>query len=196
MGDMYNWRKFLKDTTVEAETQDGWPLHAKKVEPLFIDIVSLWAAQARMGARWKRLRRFLDDDKLYASALPEKPIPHFSKVHDSDLSKLISAGIIEPAGPLPKCFCRVFTVAEIQKVRRRFICHTVEVNNAFPSALGVKLPSIRDVISQVSGNQHAVHFDLKSWFYQFPLSSRVSVVFSSTLKPLKTLSRNHNVEFV
>ena len=185
-------------TTLEEK---ALPLHVKGVPTISWD--RLWAAAERLplDARdeLQSAFRWTWDATLYASLPQQDTANVLSDVSEDDIALLIKAGIISPQCE-PKSLGRAFTVVEIKEKpdgeihkRRRPILWPRAVNLGLKGSTTVVLPNVEQQLKQIAGasaGTHACSFDLKTSFFQIPLSAEVSRYFSFRLNDGRTFSYN------
>ena len=193
---------FAKRVTKLPTTQEeqALPLHVKPVPT--ISWSKLWRAAGKLptDAR-EELRSAFQwtwDAALYAH-LAQQDSTVLSDVSDDDISLMLHTGIISPQSE-PKSLGRAFTVVELKEKpdgelqkRRRPILWPRAVNLGLKGSTNVALPNVEEQLKQIAGattETHACSFDLKTSFFQIPLSPEVARYFSFRLKDGRTFSYN------
>jgi len=143
--------------------------HAKPVD--LLNTGKLSQLQAGNDADWFRWSAWLSDPESYASVTPTRVgTCRISKQH---LQELIDNGFAEemPAGAPIRGGAHVFHVTEYVKQRFRVITHSFDANQQrFPH---LDLPFLHEVRKTAYDGPFTVCLDMKSWFYQFPLTPDV-----------------------
>ena len=134
----------------------------------------------RVRRAWFKLSRWL------RSSVPYQNIPEdewarrprgTSRLRDGDLEKIkqarLAATVTAADGP-PRGFVRTFPTPQAWKRRRRWINHTVSIND-FCERLMLSLPNVTSVKSSLYHGSHSVCLDMQQWFHQFPISQEVSM---------------------
>lgn len=181
-----SWRSHV-GAFVDEGPDFNLPLHAKRVSPINFSVVDQWASSHRLERRWSLLKRFLCDREMYRSALlssQQSRVPIEADLSLDDLEALLAGGIVEELtdGSVPYAYCRVFSINELLKQRRRSIQHTKFINAVFANVPSIEFPSLSQLMRSVHHASHHVTFDLKAWYFQIPLQRNVSCFHGFTWK--------------
>jgi len=127
--------------------------------------------------------RWLYDPQKYES-LTKHPtasaLPTESKVrpHNSDIEAWIEDGKVTKFEGTPRSFVHVFSVIEMEKIRRRGICEPY-INMLITRAhlAGIKLPTRKIVRNMLFGRKKATPIDAAAFYDQFALHENVRPFF-------------------
>lgn len=107
-------------------------------------------------------------------------LPHESKLRlqSTDVDAWIADGKVTKFEGTPRSFVHVFSVIEIEKLRRRGICEPY-INLLIKRAhlAGIKLPSRRTIRRMLHQSQKATPIDAAAFYDQFPLHKDVQGYF-------------------
>ena len=143
----------------------------KKVTQLNYDAVEAMATNDEVRAKWRELRKWLEDDASY-SLVPEKSEVPKTKLSMADIHLLLNFEIIEEVSSEDvRGAVNVFTVGEPAKVRRRPIKNTVDINKFYgkESLIGMSFPSKAEVMATLHKGSHMAAFDFSAWYDHFVL---------------------------
>ena len=160
------------------------PLHTKKVrtQSLIQRYKTLLAMDAEIAALFKNIlsKILLSEHEIRH---PMTGAPQTMELADADIKKLLEMNLIERVSPRPPN-CRVFTVTETAKQRRRLITHTPSTNEIQRIALATDMKRIstkfpQDILTSQPTQlcdrvrfEYALCIDFKSYFHQFALGKR------------------------
>lgn len=155
------------------------PIHAKCVGRLRIDSIThlIHEFHPRHEHQWTALRRFIEDVNLYERALQQTKKHHRvspAALSQQDVERMLQARIIAKLHEPPLGTVRMFSVNELAKHRRRPITWTRDLNELFGNGPSISLPQARHLVQSVTLYSWGLVADLKGWFFQIPLSDKVS----------------------
>jgi hypothetical protein len=143
--------------------------------PQYLSVAAGTSFNAKMG--------WLTDPSKYVNVAKGKPSR--AEVSDADLERLLESGIIRRVREEDVLsYARLFTIPEVDKQRRRVICHPVEVNDgvSFASTLGGDFAPADALVQQLFTGSHAARLDLRAGYYQLPLADQVQRYYAVRVK--------------
>lgn len=166
----------------------SWPVHIKQVPPMFL---SLWRSEAPSVIDSHLLHLFDVCWQLIVNPPLSQAVNGTSPQADlsqHEIQTLIDSGYAEPFIGSPTAFVRIFCVPESSKLRKRVICHPVEINSAidpvtFPEISPTFLSVEENIAQYFVASGHglsAVTADAAAFYQQFvvPAHSRRFYCFS------------------
>ncbi len=97
--------------------------------------------------------------------------PQEADIFIEDLRALIAAGIIEAYHGSALNYCKLFTVDETHKSRRRLIVWPRSINAALTNPGDVILPSFDEILVAASAHRFGATFDFEAFFNHFEISA-------------------------
>ena len=172
----------------KRETYAGWPLHAKEVWLIDMEVMDGFAlgVDRTLREEWEQRKPWLDNsDGRYAPVAKHcsdhwddewpRPIADINKVQ---FDKFNSVGFVRKVDPHNvKARCRIFLNPEYATsgVRLRGITHTYDFNSTFESVGYLRLMTLSDTIYSVHDGDIACTLDQSSFFSQFGMSDDVQM---------------------
>lgn len=121
-------------------------------------------------------------DKKYRSAASLCPVAQRAafknKLVDKEVADLLSAGVIRPIKKGENIIfqCKVFTIVEEAKGKKRLIIEPRDLNRLFRVSK-CKLPNVQSMKGLVRGGEYLMQWDFACWFYQIPLDESIQKYF-------------------
>lgn len=152
-----------------------WPLHVKPVEKRSWIQSPPAFSTTRRAAIFEYFRQFFMKNKL--SQVPKKTTTTVD-LSNEDIQRLLEANLLEETNEADLSFAlgmHLFAVPEVMKVRRRFICHTVDINEWWPTVSlpeDIALPKPEEIYN--NHRPRVMCVDAKAYYQQFqlPVESR------------------------
>lgn len=162
------------------DPQFSLPLHTKVTTTLDLEAIDRLATIHKATRKWRCLRRFLNDASVYEQALCRQSCtgcrryaPQEANLEGKDIITLLEKDIIRRCDD-PAAYCKVFSINELSKGRRRPIEHTFAINEVLRNVPAVEFPSLPQLRHSVHWAEEQITLDFSGWFFQFPLSTAVS----------------------
>jgi hypothetical protein len=171
----------IRDLAAEAR---AWPLHVKHLQTR-IDarrLAALRAVPAYYETENDEAMKWTTDPSVYdcmdnVYACTHKDVT-YTTLSSDDVRAMRDAGVVAEVHPddfdKVKGAVRLFSVPEPWKRRRRPIRWTVDINDFFTACAPTDMATKSDIISLVTMGSHAIAFDAKAFFDQFPLEEEIS----------------------
>jgi len=183
-----HWWRF----PVWEEADFDLPIHVKKVPRLnFVVASELICDDIR--PTWDMVTRLLlhDEILLDVACLDQSVLqttPLVADIAPADIPALLWAGLIEEhTGPDPvRNYCRVFTVNELHKYRRRLIIWPRAINDYFSEPGYIELPSMVQIREGLMGCAFAATFDFSVFYNQFELPENLRTFYAFKTSDGKT----------
>ena len=172
--------ELMEEFGIQVDSR-GWPLHATPVAPLDLERLDELAAGCDHATRrrWEKMSRWLKEPRMYRRVPNDdwsRRPPRTSKLDAQDMCTIEASKLSEELKPgqEPKGFVRTFPTPQPAKRRRRWINHTVSIND-YAKKLPLSLPGLKNLRESLYDGSHAVALDMHQWFHQFILTEGVSM---------------------
>jgi len=155
--------------------KNALPLHVKNVKPMDLGTLPALCASRGMLEKLNKMLDLLSQPYRDIEA-PSLEFPPQARLTAADLKKMFDAKLVEmiSLAEVRGC-CRVFTVAEWAKHRRRVIKETVDINEKYgrDTLIGTTFLTRRELMQSVHHGVWSITVDFAAFYDQIPLGDLV-----------------------